>query len=171
MSVELYEPTNTIYISNTVALNYGVYEICGENVATPTQTPTSTPTSTSTPTQTLTETPTSTPTNTPTSTPTQTATMPTEPIGTVAYEAEQWECGYDAEGTATGCTMVNDLIIVEMPTSISPSFGRFYVDVVGGCNGFVYMITGNSTGTGVITLYGTNAWIDCVDACQESCQL
>ena len=187
MSVELYEPTNTIYISNTVSLDYAVYEICGENVATPTQTPTSTPTSTptqtltstptqtltSTPTQTLTETPTSTPTSTPTNTPTQTqtSTMPTEPIGTVAYEAEKWSCGYDGEGTATGCTLVDDLVIVEMPTSISPSFGRFYVDVVGGCNGFVYMVTGNSTGTGVITLYGTNAWIDCVDACQESCQL
>jgi hypothetical protein len=168
-------------------LDYAVYEICGENVATPTQTPTSTPTSTptqtltstptqtltSTPTQTLTETPTSTPTSTPTNTPTQTqtSTMPTEPIGTVAYEAEKWSCGYDGEGTATGCTLVDDLVIVEMPTSISPSFGRFYVDVVGGCNGFVYMVTGNSTGTGVITLYGTNAWIDCVDACQESCQL
>jgi len=167
ISQPLYVPTNTIYGINDTAL----YEICGSEpvIVSPTQTPTQT--LTNTPTQTLTETPTSTPTNTPTSTPTQTATMPTEPISTVAYEAEQWECGYDAEGTATGCTMVNDLIIVEMPTSISPSFGRFYVDVVGGCNGFVYMITGNSTGTGVITLYGTNAWIDCVDACQESCQL
>ena len=167
ISQPLYVPTNTIYGINDTAL----YEICGSEpvIVSPTQTPTQT--LTNTPTQTLTETPTSTPTNTPTSTPTQTATMPTEPISTVAYEAEQWECGYDAEGTATGCTMVNDLIIVEMPTSLSPSFGRFYVDVVGGCNGFVYMITGNSTGTGVITLYGTNAWIDCVDACQESCQL
>ena len=32
MSVELYEPTNTIYVSNTNTLDYGVYEICGEDV-------------------------------------------------------------------------------------------------------------------------------------------
>ena len=32
MSVELYEPTNTIYVSNTNTLDYGVYEICGEDI-------------------------------------------------------------------------------------------------------------------------------------------
>jgi hypothetical protein len=47
MSVELYEPTNTIYVSNTSSTaTYGVYEICGENVTTSTPTPTITPSST-----------------------------------------------------------------------------------------------------------------------------
>jgi hypothetical protein len=50
MSVELYEPTNTIYISNTVSLDYAVYEICGEDVVLPTPTPTITRTPTRTPT-------------------------------------------------------------------------------------------------------------------------
>lgn len=72
MSVELYEPTNTIYVSNTNSENYGVYEICGEDVVLPTQTPTLTITPTRTPTVTLTLTPTltRTPTITPTVTPT-----------------------------------------------------------------------------------------------------
>jgi hypothetical protein len=52
MSVELYEPTNTIYISNTVSLDYAVYEICGEDVVLPTPTPTITRTPTRTPTPT-----------------------------------------------------------------------------------------------------------------------
>jgi hypothetical protein len=58
MSVELYEPTNTIYVSNTNTINYGVYEICGEDVVLPTQTPTLTITPTRTPTRTPTPTPT-----------------------------------------------------------------------------------------------------------------
>jgi hypothetical protein len=58
MSVELYEPTNTIYVSNTNSENYGVYEICGEDVVLPTQTPTLTITPTRTPTRTPTPTPT-----------------------------------------------------------------------------------------------------------------
>lgn len=120
--------------------------------------PTPTPTITVTPTITATPTRTVTPTITP------------EPIGTVAYEAEQWECGYDTGGAATGCTLTATAVIVEMPTSISPIFGRFYVEVVGGCTGYIYKITGNASGNGII-LYGTNAWTDCIDACQESCQL
>ena len=132
-----------------------------------------------TPTPTLTRTPTVTPTNSQTVTPTITATptrtvTPTitpEPIATAAYEAEQWECGYSELGEATGCTLTASGVIVEMPTSISPVFGRFYVEVVNGCTGYVYKVTGYAVSGPGIILYGTTAHTDCEPACQESCQL
>jgi|688.fasta_scaffold77731_3 hypothetical protein len=129
-----------------------------------------------TPTPTGTNTPTSTPTgtNTPTSTPTITVT-PTftpEPIGTSAYEAEEWSCEYDSGGVATGCTMINDNVIVEMPTSTSPVFGRFYIENVGACTGSIFKITGNTISGGPnLILYGTTGHGVCTNACQENCQL
>ena len=132
---------------------------CG--TTTPTPTSTSTPTSTPTPTGTIT------PTVTPTITPTT-----TEPIETSAYAAEEWSCEYDLEGVAIGCTMVNDNVIVEMPTSTSPIFGRFYIENVGACTGSIFKITGNTISPGPnLILYGTTGHAACENACQENCQL
>ena len=126
-------------------------------------TPTETPTPTSTPTPTGTITPTVTPTITPTT---------TEPIGTSAYEAQEWSCEYDLEGVATGCIMINDNVIVEMPTSTSPIFGRFYIENVGACTGSIFKITGNTISPGPnLILYGTTGHATCENACQENCQL
>jgi hypothetical protein len=97
--------------------------------------------------------------------------LETEPIATAAYEAEKWSCEYDEFGTATGCTLVELSVIVEMPTSISPVFGRFYVEVVNGCTGYVYKVTGYAVSGPGIILYGTTPYIECGPACQESCQL
>jgi hypothetical protein len=130
--------------------------------------PTPTPTLTVTPTNSQTVTPTMTATLTPTITPTITP----EPIGTSAYEAEEWSCEYDSGGVATGCTMINDNVIVEMPTSTSPIFGRFYIENVGACTGSIFKITGNTSSGGPnLILYGTTGHAVCTDACQENCQL
>jgi hypothetical protein len=130
--------------------------------------PTPTPTLTVTPTNSQTVTPTLTRTLTPTITPTITP----EPIGTSAYEAEEWSCEYDSGGAATGCTMINDNVIVEMPTSTSPIFGRFYIENVGACTGSIFKITGNTSSGGPnLILYGTTGHAVCTDACQENCQL
>ena len=149
-----------------------VLQTGGEGNITPmgdceTITPTPTPTSTNTPTSTPTGTNTPTGTATPTSTPTT-----TEPIGTSAYEAQEWSCEYDLEGVAIGCTMINDNVIVEMPTSTSPVFGRFYIENVGACTGSIFKITGNTSSGGPnLILYGTTGHAVCTDACQENCQL
>ena len=119
----------------------------------------------------ITPTETPTPTSTPTPTPTSTST-PTGTIGTSAYEAEEWSCEYDLGGVAIGCIMINDNVIVEMPTSTSPVFGRFYIENVGACTGSIFKITGNTISAGPnLILYGTTGHGACEEACQENCQL
>jgi hypothetical protein len=140
---------------------------------TPTATIGSTAAPTSTPTQTPTQTSTQTPTNTetPTQTPTYTSTPAPTSINYVGYFADEYVCGYDSGGVATGCTLTSSSVNIRFPTSISPINGRYYAPNPGGCSGSVYFIVGNSpSNTGVI-IAGTTAHNVCTDACQEECPL
>jgi hypothetical protein len=136
----------------------------------PTQTQTSTPTNTPTTTPTQTPTNTNTPTITPTNTPTPTST-PAAPVTYVGYLADEYTCGYDIGGVATGCTITASNIDVRFPTAISPSFSRYYAPNPGGCSGNVYFIIGNSLNNTGPIINGTNAWNTCIEACQEECPL
>jgi hypothetical protein len=129
---------------------------------TPTQTPT--PTITDTPTQT----PTPTITDTPTQTPTPTST-PAVPVTYVGYLADEYVCGYDIGGAATGCTLTSSNIDVRFPTSYTPSTSRYYAPNPGGCSGSVYYIIGNSTNNTGPIIAGVTPHTVCTDACQEEC--
>ena len=135
-----------------------------------TQTPTVTTTNTQTPTVTLTPTNTNTPTTseTPTNTPTPTET-PIPPVTYVGYFADEYVCGYDISGVATGCTLTSSSIDVRFPTSISPILGRYYAPNPGGCSGSVYLIVGNSPNNTGPIIAGVTAHNICTDACQEEC--
>lgn len=127
-----------------------------------------------TPTPTTTQTPTVTPTTTetPTVTPTITSTPAPTAISYVGYLADEYECGYDIGGVATGCTLINSSIDVRFPTSISPSLNRYYAPTPGTCSTQnVYFIVGNSLNNTGVIINGTNAWTTCTDACQEQCPL
>jgi hypothetical protein len=143
---------------------------------TPTNTSTNTPTMTETPTQTptptITDTPTQTPTPTITDTPTQTPTptsTPAVPVTYVGYLADEYVCGYDIGGAATGCTLTSSNIDVRFPTSYTPSTSRYYAPNPGGCSGSVYYIIGNSTNNTGPIIAGVTPHTVCTDACQEEC--
>jgi len=123
--------------------------------ASPGLTPTSTPSNTATPTYT----PTNTSTNTPT--PSQTGTVPATPTPTSTsssyniYLADKYECLFP------GCSLNQTDVLVALPTSETPQYGKFYSALTP--DGFAYLLSSPSTGPGLILSPGS--FTQCSMAC------
>ena len=108
-----------------------------------------------------------------TATNTPTPSITSSPAVTyVGYLADEYLCGFDTFGTATGCTLVASSIDVRFPTAVSPQTNKYYAPTPGTCSTQnVYYIVGNSLNNTGVIINGTNAWTTCTDACQEQCPL
>jgi hypothetical protein len=131
----------TYYFEFRVVSKLAIAPICAtivvSSIIEPTATPTPTPTMTSTPTPTPTLTQTPDITTTPTPTPTPTTTNYT------LYYADEYAC------TFPGCALQQLDVVVALPTSHTPNYGKFYPADSG--TGFAYLLTTTaSTGPGII---------------------
>lgn len=156
-----YPPTPSITASNTptpsiTASQTPTYSPTG--TACPGITPTQTPSNTATPvvTASLTTRATPTPTSTPTNTPTHTQTpTPTKTVYNL-YEADRYICD------GPGCALDTTGIIVALPSTVSPNYGKYYPSLVP--DGFVYLLQTTATG-GPGWILNTINFTSCNSAC------
>jgi hypothetical protein len=114
----------------------------------PTPTPTPTPNITNTPTPTQTPTPTPGVTTTPTPTPT--------PGAYTLYLADRYTCLYP------GCSFDEADVVVALPTSHTPQYGKFYpADTP---DGYAYNLI-TTTGAGTDLILNVANFTACADAC------
>jgi hypothetical protein len=179
-------------VTGSITINFGTGSItelssyCNEgcpppqptptNTSSPTQTPSETPTQTpsatigSTPTPTPSITMTSTETQTPTVTPTNTETPTTTPTNTPTpsstasitydiYYADRYECLFP------GCSFDTPSVIVALPTTHTPQYGKFYSTT--NDPGFSYLLDSPTTGGPALILDILN-YTACNDACSVS---
>jgi len=128
-----------------------IYPACGSltlSIVAPTPTPTPTPNITNTPTPTQTVTPTPGVTTTPTPTPT--------PGAYTIYLADRYTCLYP------GCSFDEANVIVALPSSHTPQYGKFYPSETP--DGFVYNLITTTTG-GPAWILNVANFTACADAC------
>jgi hypothetical protein len=131
-----------------------VLPICGSVVVSGLNPPTPTPTSTPT----LTPTPTPTPTSSPTPTPTGPTPTPTPVPSYNLYLADEYLC------TFPGCALQRTDVVVALPTSATPNYGKFYPDI--DATGFAYLLTTTTSGGPGIILNLAN-----FTACSSACSV
>jgi hypothetical protein len=146
-----YLPSGQYFIEFRFIGHRAIYPACGSLtlvVATPTPTPT------------LTLTPTITPTRTPdittTPTPTPTQTMTPTPGAYTLYLADRYTCLYP------GCSFDEADVVVALPTSHTPQYGKFYpADTP---DGYAYNLI-TTTGAGPGLILNVANFTACADAC------
>jgi hypothetical protein len=140
-------PSGEYFLEFRFVGHRAIYPACGSiTLALPTPTPTPTPTLT----------PTITPTRTPDITTTPTPTPTPTPGDYILYLADQYECLYP------GCNSVATGVVVALPASHLPNYGKFYpADTP---DGYAYVIYTTTTGGPGLILQTIN-FTSCTNAC------